>query len=146
MTRHTKNIDAFVAASVSSSDHIVKAYLGLVAVELILKNDVGLKGHNVPAAIDKFAHLFAIGHHQGCKIKLNALVAQLRNAITAITVQGKDGNPCNAPVDSYPNIRYVRHESDSWPAPFTSEEQAKVLSAKVLEIRAYLKNKFGKAL
>jgi len=146
MTKHTKNIDAFVKACVSSSDHVVNAYLGLVAVELVLKNDTGIKDHNVPAAIDKFAHHFATGHLQGCQIKLNALAVQLRNAIKAVSVQGVDGNPRFAPVESYPYIRYVRHESDGWSAPFTSEEQAKILSAKVTEIRAYLKTKFGKAL
>jgi hypothetical protein len=146
MSMHTKNIAAFVTACASSSDHLVNAYLGLVAVELVLKNDTGLKDHNVPAAIDKFAHHFATGNLQGCRIKLTALSVQLRNAIKAVSVQGVDGNPRSAPDECYPYIRYARHESDGWSEPFTSEEQAKNLSANVTEIRAYLKSKFGKAL
>ena len=146
MTKHTRNISAFVDAAESSSDQIAKAYFGLVAVELVLKEATGLKDHNVPAALNKFAHIYAVDRMRGCKIKIISLSAQLGNALRAINVLGIDGNARSAPPDSYPNIRYTRYLSDGWSEPATSDEQAKVLCDVVSDARAYLTGKFGKVL
>lgn len=71
MSQHTTNIRAFVAAAASSADQTVKAYCGMVAIELVLKQSTGLTDHNVPSALNIFAQRFAIDHHRGCKVRLN---------------------------------------------------------------------------
>jgi len=146
VSKHTSNIRAFVTTAGMSTDEMVKAYCGMVAIELVLKEATGLKDHNVPAALNLFAHKFAVGNLSGCKIKLNALSTQLSNALKAISVQGKDSQPRYAPAESYPYIRYTRHGADGWSMPVTTQEQVKALSAAVSGTRTYLKTKFSKML
>ena len=146
MTQHTTNIRAFIEAAALSTDKTVKAYCGMVAIELVLKEATGLKDHNVPAALNTFAHKFAVNNLKGCKIRLNALATQMSNTLKAISVQGVDGLPRFAPAESYPYIRYTRHAADGWPAPSTSIEQMKALSDVVEATRSYLATKFEKAL
>lgn len=146
MTQHASNIAAFVRAASSSSDNIIRAYCGLVAIELVLKHATGLKDHNVPAALNKFAHLHAVGHLAGCKIRLTTLSTQIANALKVITVQGIDGAARFAPPDIYPYIRYTRFDVDGWSAPSTTDEQAQALSALVEATRSYLHQKFNHAL
>lgn len=146
MSQHTTNIHAFVAAANSSVDEVIKAYCGMVAIELVLKQSTGLTDHNVPSALNIFAHRFAVGHLQGCKIRLDALSVQLKNALKAISVQGKDGMARYAPAESYPYIRYTRLAVDGWPAPVTTNEQVDALASAVGGTRAYLKDKFQKPL
>ncbi|WP_156401032.1 hypothetical protein [Acidovorax sp. Root568] len=146
MSQHKTNIQAFVAAATSSADQVVRAYCGMVAIELVLKQATQMTDHNVPGALNVFAHRFAVGHQQGCKIRLIALSTQLSNALTAISVQGKDGAARFAPAGSYPYIRYTRHSADGWPAPATSTQQAKALADAVASTRSYLATKFQKSL
>lgn len=146
MTQHTTNIRAFIHAAESSTDMTVKAYCGMVAIELVLKESTGLKDHNVPAALNAFAHKFAVGNLQGCKIRMNALATQMSNSLKAISVQGIDGLPRFAPAESYPYIRYTRHVADGWPTPNTTEEQVKAFCNVVVSTRFYLAEKFKKAL
>lgn len=144
MSQFTTNVCAFVAAATSSPDEVVKAYCGMVAIELVLKQATGMTDHNVPAALNVFAHRFAVDHHRGCKVRLNALSAQLSNALKAMSVQGKDGVARFAPAESYPYIRYVRHVADGWPGPTTSQTEAKTLADLVGGTRSYLATKFQK--
>lgn len=118
----------------------------MVAIELVLKHETGLTDHNVPAALNVFAHRFAVGTRQGCKVRLNALSAQLSNSLRAISVQGKDGVARFAPAESYPYIRYTRHATDGWSAPSTTNEQVKKLADLVGGTRSYLATKFQKSL
>lgn len=145
MSQHTTNIRAFAAAA-SSTDHVVRAYCGLVAIELVLKQATGLTDHNVPSALNVFAHRFAIDNLRGCKVRLTALSVQLSNALKAISVQGKDGVARFAPAECYPYIRYTRHATDGWSAPVTTQEQAKMLADAVGSTRSYLATKFQKSL
>jgi hypothetical protein len=124
----------------------VSSYLGLVAIELVLKHSTGLKNHNVPAALNKFAHMFATTHKVGCKVRLNAMATQLANDLAAVSVQGTDGSPRFAPIDSYPYLRYVRYDVDGWDIPFTTAAQADALLVTVTGIRSYLKTRFQKNL
>lgn len=146
MNQHTTNIRAFVAAAASSSDQMVSAYCGMVAIELVLKQATGLTDHNIPGALNAFAQRFAVGNLSGCKVRLNALSAQLSNAIRAISVQGKDGVARFAPAECYPYIRYTRHAIDGWPAPHTTREQMEQLTKLVGSTRSYLTTKFQKSL
>jgi hypothetical protein len=146
MSRHVTNIAAFVTAADVSGDLIIRSYCGMVAIELVLKEAMGLSDHNVPAALNHFANKFAVGHLYGCKARLNAIATQLSNAIAAISVQGIDGKPRAAPAASYPYIRYTRHVGDGWTVPSTTVDQAQALTDAVMNARAYLKQKFGKPL
>lgn len=145
MSQHTTNIRAFTAAA-ASTDHVVRAYCGMVAIELVLKQSTGLTDHNVPSALNIFAHRFAVNNLQGCKIRLAALSVQMSNALRHISVQGKDGLARFAPAECYPYIRYTRHAADGWPAPATTQEQAKALADVVGSTRSYLATKFQKPL
>ena len=118
----------------------------MVAIELVLKQATGLTDHNIPAALNVFAHRFAVDYQQGCKVRINALSAQLSNALKAISVQGKDGAARFAPAESYPYIRYTRHVTDGWPAPSTTNEQVRKLAILVGSTRSYLATKFQKPL
>jgi len=146
MSQHATNIRAFVVAATSSADEMVRAYCGMVAIELVLKQATGLTDHNIPGALNVFALRFAVGNQRGCKVRLNALSAQLSNALQAISVQGKDGLARFAPSESYPYIRYTRHAADGWSAPSTTHEQVKTLADLVGSIRSYLATKFQKPL
>jgi len=146
MSQHTTNIRAFVAAAAASGDHTLRAYCGMVAIELVLKQATGLTGHNIPCALNIFAHRFAVDRQRGCKVRLNALSAQLSNALKAISVQGKDGVARFAPAESYPYIRYTRLVTDGWPAPSTTQEQMKTLADLVCSTQSYLATKFQKPL
>lgn len=118
----------------------------MVAIELVLKQSTGLTDHNVPSALNIFAHRFAVNNLQGCKIRLAALSVQMSNALRHISVQGKDGLARFAPAECYPYIRYTRHAADGWPAPATTQEQAKALADVVGSTRSYLATKFQKPL
>ena len=143
---HSTNITGFLAAAKSSTDPLTRAYCGLVAIELVLKQEVTLGNHNVPSAIKRFATKNAIGQKAGCKAKLDALAVQLHNSVRSISVQGKDYSPRFAPGESYPYIRYARHAGDNWPTPNTSVQQAEALALIVVQVRSYLASKFGKNL
>jgi hypothetical protein len=146
MTKHKTNVSAFIAAASSTSDNVVKAYCGMVAIELVLKHSTGLKDHNVPGALNKFAEKYARDDFRGCKVKINTLSNRMTNALKNIGVQGVDGVARFAPSECYPYIRYARHSVDGWPEPSTTAEQAKILADIVAETRSYLLNKFKLAL
>ncbi|NJI23704.1 hypothetical protein HA451_11675 [Aeromonas veronii] len=142
MSTHKESIKAFKSVAASSQNQIVKAYCGMVSIELVLKSTTGLKNHDVPAALRKFSHIYATGLKSGCKIKIDSLATQLSIALQNITVQGTDGKAKSTPMDSYPNIRYIRHSLDGWPAPVTAVDNIKNLSLLVEETRKYLFDKF----
>lgn len=97
---HTSNINAFVNAA-GGANHLIQAYCGLVAIELMIKQEVGLVDHNVCAGLNKFRLMRSIGHRSWTANFLLSLTNRLRNDINAIQVNGKDGMPRSAPVESY---------------------------------------------
>lgn len=143
---HATNIAGFLAAARASADPLTQAYCGLVAIELVLKQEIPLGNHDVPSALKRFATRNAIGLKAGCKVRLDTLAVQLHNSIRAISVQGKDYAPRAAPGECYPYIRYARHAGDKWPDPSTSIQEAQALASIVVQIRSYLTSKFGKKL
>ena len=143
---HKTNIAAFINAAAQSSDEMVKAYCGLVALELVLKEKVGLVDHNVPSAVDRFGLIHAVDFKFGCRQRITAMANRLRTDLAAIAVQGKDGIGRQAPMESYPYIRYTRWDTDAWGAPETGIGQMTTLRNTVQEIRAYLKTKFDMPL
>jgi hypothetical protein len=143
---HTQNIAAFLSISADSGSNIAKIYCELVAVELVLKQHVGLSDHNVPSGIDRVKLRMATGTKSGCAAQLTNLATKLRNDLATIAVQNKNFTACQAPPSCYPYIRYARISGDGWGSPETSHEQLKSLSETVSQLRFYLKSKFGMPL
>lgn len=136
---HAKNTKDFIDAASISGSGLVKAYCGLVALELTLKSAIGLSDHDVPSGLARLniRNPKPGGHH------LIALAAQLRNDIGAINVTGKDGGRRKAPHGSYPYIRYATFDTDGWAPPATTETEIGALSSTVARIRQYLKSHYG---
>jgi hypothetical protein len=143
---HTKNVTSFLSIAGNSSSNIAQIYCALVAVELVLKQHVGLSDHNVPSGIDRVRLRMATGNKSGCAQQLTNLATKLRNDISHIAVQNKDLTARQAPPDCYPYLRYARLVEDSWGHPETTPEQLNALNNTVSQLRHYLKSKFGMPL
>lgn len=137
------NAKAFLAASRAAGEDFLRAYLGLVAIELALKGSIQMSDHNVPDALGRFANRFAVGPKRGCKVRLDVLARQLKNDLTQITVQSKGNAPMLVPAASYPNLRYTRLQCDGWPSPCATPQQLTTLVQTVSAIHEYLSTKFG---
>jgi DNA repair exonuclease SbcCD nuclease subunit len=112
-------------------------YCTLVTVELILKRVLSISGnHDIPAML-KTACTIKPKH----QIQLTSFSRQLRNSLQAIYVQDKYGNSRLTPSESYPFIRYFRHNSD-WPSPSQAEDEIFSLLNDAKQIQAFLKKNF----
>ena len=144
---HTSNIKAFLSSAISSENHLIQAYCGLVAIELTLKDEKMCAGHNVPDGIRR------LGHAKGAAIRdrrhrvaLVSLAVELINDLRSIHVLDKDGNISTARAAQFPDIRYTRFSGDGWGATETPSEKLEVLAKRVSRIRSYLRTNFGYAL
>lgn len=146
MTTYKSNINSFVKSANSSMDPIAKAYFGLVAIELILKESTGLRSHDVPGAIIDFSNRYATKKLSGCKIRLTSLATQLSHDLSQITTNDKNKIPSLTPSNCYPYLRYTRYQVDGWASPVTTPDQAKKLASTVIQVQAYLREKFSKDL
>jgi hypothetical protein len=139
---HASNIKAFATAA-GSPDFLIQSYCGLVAIELVIKQEVGLADHDVCYGLNKFCVQKAIGSRSWCSSFLLSLANQLRNDINAIQVNGKDGLPRAAPAGCYPYIRYTRIDNDGWPVPNTNDAALQALAKTVQQILSLLRRTFG---
>lgn len=139
----TSNIQIFADAATTSSAALIKAYCGLVAIELVLKHEVNLRSHNIPQALATFKNMKAVGRKSIHVATLNSLRQRLVNDLTAISTQNRDGAPCAAPSNCYPYIRYTRFTLDGWGIPDTPNASLATLAATVDHARYILKTKFG---
>ncbi len=107
------NIDVF--RNKKPGNHLLASYSNLIAIELTLISILTNEGlpvkpsHNVPGMFSRLQHI------QRLKSKvsvINSLHSQLSNCLTSLWTQGKDGNPAVVPANSYPNMRYFRHQDD----------------------------------
>jgi hypothetical protein len=141
---HASNIKAFLSSAISSDSHLIQAYCGLVAVELVLKDDNMCTGHNVPDGIRRLSNANKCAPHR--KIALYALAQELNNDLCAIFVVDKNGNVSPARPDKFPDIRYTRCFGDGWGNLETTPEKLETLANRVNRIRNYLRTNFGYAL
>jgi hypothetical protein len=139
---HAANIKAFLGAT-TDQDPLVRAYCGLVAIELVLKHEVGLKDHNVCAGLGTFRTLRAIGNKSWSATALISFADGLRRDIVGIHVNDKFGQPKTAPHDSFPYIRYVRFNGDGWPPPHALLGDITRLADTVQQLRIFLRTTFG---
>lgn len=124
----TSNIRAF--RDLSQQEDLVDLYRMLVALELALKDancvTTGPANHDVPSMLAIAAHLPSAAALPFVSAQLIGYAAALKNDLTSVTCQGKDGNPCPVPAKSYPFIRYARRVGD-WGG--VAETPAQALSA-----------------
>lgn len=140
---HSTNISDFLLASKISGSALVRAYLGLVAIELALKSQVSLPDHDVGAGLTRFKSARCKGAKLCKEMELTSLIGRLRTDLQSISVNGKDGKARSAPQNSYPFLRYTRHQGDGWPAPNSHLSDLERLARTVQQIRTFLRQSFG---
>jgi hypothetical protein len=120
---YSYNRSAFRAGADDSLPILLRTYCSLVALELGLKDFLGLQespgnaGHDLPDLLNQVKQR----NRRSCG-SINSIQTQLRNQLTAIRCQGKAGVPHSIPAQSYPHIRYMRHTSD-WQTDFSTDQQ-----------------------
>ncbi|SRR5216684_1330948 len=86
----------------AGSNVLLSLYCSLVALELAIKDHFAAVG-------------WRIGHRVAdwvTELGEAALAVQLSNRLAALQCTGKGGNVVPATANSYPDIRYLQHESD----------------------------------
>lgn len=139
---HATNIQNFLSGCGDSAPALIRAYLGLVAIELALKAHVRLTNHDVCHALTQYKNKYCVGGLAFKKSSLAAIGTRLRNDIQAIRVNDRDGQPRFAPGESYPFIRYVRLSDDGWDAPSCPLADVERLARTVQQARALLRKEF----
>lgn len=133
----TSNIKAFLNPAIQ--DPLSRAYCMLVAIELALKDasfTVSGGGHDVPGMLQLAAN--AIAGSPATSAQLNSLSLQLKNALGAITCQGKNGHPTHVPPVNYPYLRYTRRSGDWGGINETPANSLSILEAVCQNLRAFL--------
>jgi hypothetical protein len=117
---------------------LVSAYNTCILLELSLKQHLNLcstsgnGGHNLPYLLQR------IGSQHGKYLAVcNVLQKQLGDSLHALFSQGRDGKARSVPSDSYPHIRYLRHESD-WPSQRSSDADLRRLNGVLQRITSWL--------
>jgi hypothetical protein len=125
---HTYNRTAF-QYGMASANALLILYCSLVDLELALKDHFSVVGwRNGHAIIDWVAELGEA-----------ALAAQLANGLGRLRCTARDGSLSQVLGNSYPDVRYLRHESD-WPGFSTDAELRDVLGI-VADIRTALRGR-----
>lgn len=140
---HSTNISDFLDASKKSQSALVQAYLGLIAIELVLKSHITLSDHDVGLGLTRFKNLKCQGKLAVKGGELTTLILRLRNDIQSISVTDKNGSARYAPQNSYPFIRYTRMSGDGWIAPSCPAADLSRLARTVQQVRAFLRLSFG---
>jgi hypothetical protein len=128
LTTFTFNRTAFFGAALTGP--LTGAYCKLVGLELALKDHFRVpNGHDVPSMLHRLSlALAAAGAPPATTTALNGLIGQLRFALTGLNCQGPAGIAQSVPANSYPYMRYLRHVSDHWPAPNSSDAELGLLN------------------
>jgi hypothetical protein len=109
--------------SVPGLEPLAVIYGGCVLLELSLKQHLGLvqgvcnAGHDLPQLLHRTSLL-----QPKLSIPCLTLKTQLENQLNALFTQGRDGNPRPIPAQSYPYLRYLRHDSD-WSKDASNDSQ-----------------------
>lgn len=140
--RHSTNIQQFLAAA-KSGPPLLGIYCALIAIELAIKKEAGLKDHNLCSGLNRLKALKAIGNKSWVANNFTGLVERLKSDLKAIAVNDKFGLPTKMPHESYPYIRYARMACDQWPAPHVTDVELNALLQTVQQIRVFLKMHFS---
>lgn len=120
---YSYNRNAFQAGGNDSLPVLLRTYCSLVALELGLKDFLGLPespgnaGHDLPDLLNQVKQ-----RNRRASVSINSIQTQLRNQLTSIRCQGRAGSPQSIPAQSYPHIRYMRHTAD-WQSDFSTDNQ-----------------------
>jgi hypothetical protein len=104
---HDKNIVSFSRLDITTP--LIKVYLKLVALEILLKDNVGWLpkfGHDIFSLSNELANSYPN------MTTLTTLMNQLQTELSTIRCRGKNGSPINVDPSRYPNIRYIIHIDD----------------------------------
>lgn len=140
--QHSSNIKSFILAA-NGQDPLLRAYCGLVALELTIKHEVGLSDHDVVHGLNKLRAVKAVDSKSWTAGGLLSMTNKLRTDLVAIHVNGVDGAARTAPANSYPYLRYCRFANDGWAAPHTAEIELATLANTVQQIRNFLRTNFS---
>lgn len=130
------------AFSTLNSNEMAATYCKLIVLELALKerlgyiNDSRNGGHDLPKLLQEFLQ---INPALAGSSALTAQITQLRSALSGIWCQGRKGTAERVPAHSYPNIRYLRHQSDGWGAQYSGTAELSTLSLVVSNICTILR-------
>lgn len=122
---------------------LVVAYCSCVLLELSIKQHLGMvsagsnSGHNLPYLVQRLGLI-----HSRYRPVCNALQMQLGDALRNLHSQGKNGAPRPVPSDSYPYIRYLRHNSD-WIPPSSSDADITALNGLLGRIISLIRNQLS---
>lgn len=103
---------------------LLGAYVTLVALELFLKDQLTLYVASVPASHDIPKLLKTLAGHLGVKHSgpISSMALQLATKLSNLWCKGKDGNASPVPSNSYPYMRYLRHDSD-WNSSASTDDE-----------------------
>ncbi|QSV70169.1 MAG: hypothetical protein HEQ20_04555 [Aphanizomenon flos-aquae KM1D3_PB] len=97
---HAYNRAAFTTGA-DSSNYLLSLYCSLVALELAIKDHLDPPWQTGHKIID---WLGSLGE--------TSLATQLDAQLSALYCTHKDGTEVNVKANQYPDLRYIRHESD----------------------------------
>jgi hypothetical protein len=125
---HQYNRHAF-QGGITSPDVLLSAYCALVDLEL------GIKDHFVAGG-------WRAGHRiidWVAELGEGALAVQLAGKLGSLRCTGRDGNVAPVAGNAYPDVRYIRHESDF--AGMSTDDELREVVDVVSDIRAALKGR-----
>lgn len=124
---------------------LTRVYCRCVALELALKEELSLLsgrgngGHNVPALLQSFAGA-KLASSSPLKSHMSTLSGQLATRLSALWCQDQSGSATQVKAASYPYLRYLRHDSDGWALPRSSNADVQRLESTVNAIWVALKS------
>jgi len=124
-------------------DPLATAYCSCVLLELSMKQYLALcsspdnGGHNLSSLLQRIGL-----RHARYKAVCNALQIQLADSLRILFSQGRNGTSRTVPSDSYPHIRYLRHQSD-WELPHSPEVDVAALNAILQRVISFLTSSIG---
>ena len=139
---HNTNISSFLSAA-NGQDPLLRCYCGLIALELVIKHEIGLADHNVINGLNKLRLAKAVNAKAWASVPLIALMNKLRTDLVAVYVNGRDGLPRTIPAEIYPYIRYCRFANDGWNWPYITNVELITLGNTVQQIRTFLRTNFS---
>lgn len=134
------NREAFRAGSHASLPILLRTYCALVALELGLKDHLGLSdssdngGHDLPDLLNRVKL-----DNRRASACINAIQTQLRNHLTCIRCQNRSGRAQSIPAQSYPHVRYMRHTSD-WASDCSTDNHLHAVLTTVQKLISSLKH------
>ena len=109
---HTYNIRAFKNAALGISNPLLRLYCSLVELELAIKDHL----QQQPSGSWKNGHRVTVWLTD---LGESSLSTQLSTQLSVLYCTNKNGDEANVQATQYPDLRYLRHETDF---PFKSTD------------------------